>query len=105
MLTTLRVSRKATVSFVLHFPTGGEGHATHAGVTASGTPYVAGENIFRDRNYASLLPCALSNIIAPSVRTMTLETATSTLQVVNSTSGSVGEYSSLMLITSAADHF
>lgn len=67
-----------------------QGHATHAGVAADGTPYVAGENIFRDRNYASLLPCAQSNIIAPSVRTMSLETANSTLQVINGTSKSVG---------------
>jgi hypothetical protein len=83
VLTALSVSQDATLSFELAFPMGSEGHRTRAGVSGQ-TPYTVGYTAFRDRNYASVMPCSASDIITPSVRTVTL--SGNTLSVHNGSS-------------------
>ena len=68
MLTALSVSNDATLTFDLAIRSP---HAVQAGV-ANGMPWLSGETVFRDRNFASILPCSASDIISPAVRTVTL---------------------------------
>ena len=69
MLTTLSVSRDATLTFDLAIRSS---HAVQAGVTNHGMPWLSGETAFRDRNFASVLPCSASDIISPAIRTVTV---------------------------------
>ena len=62
MISSLTVSEDTALSFTLMFAVGDEGHATRASVHG-GTPAVAGETAFRDRNFASVMPCSASDII------------------------------------------
>jgi hypothetical protein len=84
MLTTLSVTKDTTLSFKLLFAVGSEGHATRASVH-DGTPVAVGETAFRDRNFASVMPCSASDIIDPAVRSITLDEASGMLQVHNGT--------------------
>ena len=84
MLTEIAVNKDTTVSFKLLFAVGSEGHATRASVH-DGTPVAVGETAFRDRNFASVMPCSASDIIEPAIRSITLDKSSEMLQVHNGT--------------------